>query len=72
MKIKNIEVKSAVSVRPAVGVKIESLRTKETCEICGQELAEVRLQIGQDTPTEISFDAEVGPYCADKYLRAFA
>ena len=66
MKIRNIEIKSAAVV------KIESLRTKEPCEICGEELAEVRLQIGQDTPTEISFDAEVGPYCADKYLRAFA
>ena len=67
MKIKNIEIESA-----AAAVKIEFLLTKEKCEICGEEFAEVRLQIGQDTSTEISFDAEVGPYCTEKYLRAFA
>ena len=62
MKIKNIEIKSAA-------VEIKAMHDHLGCDACDDEPSEIHLRIKSEN---VSFDHVLGPYCAEKYLRALA
>ena len=62
MRIKNIEIKSAA-------VEIRWLPfTPACCDTCDEESGEVEVEINGAAHLHMA----MGPYCAEKYLRAFA